>query len=141
MTEKNSKATPDLRKALGRIAIEQDRRLTRSAVSVASALISHANLGTGRCDPGLDRLVAKTDYSQQTISKALNLIVDMGWIERLRHGGRHHQNRYLLNWNALIAAGKNWEERAGLRQPTTASVRLQDDSKPQPTTRVPATHA
>lgn len=138
MEERKNRSSPDLRKALARIAIEQDRRLNRAAVSVASALISHANLDTGRCDPGLDRLAKETRYGRHMVSKAINKLIGCGWLERIRHGGQRHTNKYLINWNALVAAGMDWEIEAGLRQPATP-VAGSDVTDVQPATPVTST--
>lgn len=68
-----------------------DDRLGGYDLLVYMALIRHAD-NTGVCWPSLERLAKIARCSQPTVSKSLNVLEQLGYIRRVKSGGR--ANRY-----------------------------------------------
>jgi hypothetical protein len=84
--------------------------LSNGAKAVAAILIWHANSRTGRCDPGVDRIVYEGMRNRRSVEWALKELRDKTVLVRKRRG--QSTNAYQINWPLLRTAYAEFERRA-----------------------------
>jgi hypothetical protein len=86
---------------------------TPSALAVAFMLLyRHMNKETGRCDPSIPTLAAKTGLTARGVQKAIVELRNSGWWQIGRGVGRGHTNSYSprlekVNAGSSISVGKD----------------------------------
>jgi hypothetical protein len=93
---------------------------------VAAAIIDHFNRKTGQCDPSLDSIAKLLGVSRRTIIRANGALVQKGYFDKTRHGGKFHRNSYLPIWSRFRAKETKWNERR------TAASRMFESAKVSP---------
>jgi hypothetical protein len=91
-------------------AIAADTRLHEWApLAVAVALGSYLNNTSEEAWPGIERLAEDLNADRRSCQRALDRLVEAGWLHRTRGGGRRKTNRYKLNSGlyASVSADKN----------------------------------
>ncbi|OHV26596.1 helix-turn-helix domain-containing protein [Rhizobium sp. RMa-01] len=110
--------------------------VTEATKRVAGAIIDHFNKRTGQCDPSIERLATLLGIDRATVIRATEKLHELGFIEKVSHGGKAHRASYLPNWDRFRAIAKDWDARmktgdapgapcrsAGTPAPNVASVR------------------
>jgi hypothetical protein len=79
--------------------------LPHVAARVACVIGLHLNVRSGRCDPGIDDIIAASKVSERSIYRKIVLLERAGWIaiRRIRGPGRH--NEYFLVYPDRAVAG------------------------------------
>ena len=91
-------------------AIAADTRLHEWApLAVAVALGSYLNSTSEEAWPGIERLAQDLNSDRRSCQRALDRLVEAGWLRRTRGGGRRKTNRYKLNNGlyASVSVGRN----------------------------------
>jgi len=91
-------------------AIAADTRLHEWApLAVAVALGSYLNNTSEEAWPGIERLAQDLNADRRSCQRALDRLVEAGWLRRMRGGGRRKTNRYKLNSGlyASVSADRN----------------------------------
>ena len=78
-------------------------RVSAAAKSAFAVLLDHHNWKTGRCDPGLDRIVRLAGYSRKATWLGLQQLEAAGIIEIATHGSRSNRNGYRFRWDVIRA--------------------------------------
>lgn len=100
--------------------------LRPAARAVGRRLVEpYLNLGSGRCDPSLDRLAGDTGFTRRSVFRALRELERAGLIAIAVHRGRNYSNAYAVNLHAMgeLGAGAGKQD-SGRTKP--------DSSPPKP---------
>jgi predicted transcriptional regulator len=97
-------------------AINLATELSNSEKRVAGALIDHYNRRTGQCDPSLDCIAELIGMSRRTVIRAIARLQKLGFIRRVRHGGKFHRNRYEPVWSRFVQVEAEWNGRRNIRR-------------------------
>jgi hypothetical protein len=73
--------------------------MTFAECKVGVCLVWHANLGTGRCDPGIERIARETGISERHVKRAIKGLEEKRLVEAGRR--KNTSNSYAINWRAL----------------------------------------
>ncbi len=93
---------------------------------VAAAIIDHFNRKTSQCDPSLDSIAKLLGVSRRTVIRANGSLVQKGYFDKTRHGGKFHRNSYLPIWSRFRSKETKWKERR------TAASRKSENAKVSP---------
>ncbi|MDR6664284.1 hypothetical protein [Rhizobium sp. 1399] len=86
--------------------------LTNAERMVAGAIISHFNVRTQQCDPGIDRLATMLALDEKTVRRATNSLCEVhGLFMKDSHGGYSGRARYVPIWSKFRAIVSDWEHR------------------------------
>jgi DNA-binding MarR family transcriptional regulator len=85
--------------------------LSGTEMRVAAAITDHFNRKTGQCDPSLDSIAKLLGVSRRTVIRAIGSLVQKGYFDKTRHGGKFHRNSYLPIWSRFRAKETKWKER------------------------------
>lgn len=79
--------------------------LSANARRVAGALLEHFNQKTGRCDPGINRLMDVLGIGRTSVVTAITELCkgDTGFFKKTSHGGRANCNFYEPRWERFRA--------------------------------------
>jgi hypothetical protein len=92
--------------------------ISGAAKTIASHLMEHFNLRTGRCDPGQTRLAQKAGIDVRSVRRVIDdHLVASGLFVVVRHGGHGHRNAYLPCWPELIRLAALGENGSGQKSP------------------------
>jgi hypothetical protein len=108
-------------------AINLSDDLSGTEKRVAAAIIDHFNRKTGQCDPSLDSIAKLLGISRRTVIRANGALVQKGYFDKTRHGGKFHRNSYLPIWSRFRAKETKWKE-----QRTAASRSRFESAKVSP---------
>lgn len=102
----------------------QDSGLRKRELLVCAALCVHMD-SKGICWPAYETIGARSGYGRNAVSRALNLLEELGWIIRSSHY-RGRSNRYA----GLIPDGElRPPRRDGLRPPRRGREEVQEDKE------------
>lgn len=87
------------------------QRVGEATRRVAGAIIDHFNKRTGQCDPSIERLATLLGIDRATVIRATDALHELGFIEKLSHGGKAHRAAYLPNWERFRAIVEDWDAR------------------------------
>lgn len=122
------------RKAIAHKAFGLCAHLSASEIRVATVIVDHLNLKTGRCDPGLRRLATLAGVDERTVRRAVrklaggNRLSDGSYeypvlIRQIPRGGHFYSARYIPDFEACGAIVTAYERKAaGLRSDTADSI-------------------
>jgi hypothetical protein len=79
-------------------AIALSPSLNGTDKQVAVFFVDSFNIKTKRCDPSVDTASVILGKSKRTILRAIDHLVKLKFIKKLRHGGHNHCNKYEPNW-------------------------------------------
>jgi len=79
-------------------AIALSPSLNGTDKQVAVFFVDSFNIKTKRCDPSVDTASVILGKSKRTILRAIDHLVKLKFIRKLRHGGHNHCNKYEPNW-------------------------------------------
>jgi len=79
-------------------AISLSPSLNGTAKQVAVFFVDSFNIKTKRCDPSVDTASVILGKSKRTILRAIDHLVKIRFIKKLRHAGHNHCNKYEPNW-------------------------------------------
>jgi hypothetical protein len=79
-------------------AIALSPSLNGTDKQVAVFFVDSFNIKTKRCDPSVDTASVILGKSKRTILRAVDHLVKLKFIKKLRHGGHNHCNKYEPNW-------------------------------------------
>lgn len=85
--------------------------LTEATKRVAAAVIDHFNKRSGQCDPSIERLATLLGIDRATVIRATEKLHELGFIEKVSHGGKAHRAAYLPNWGRFRAIVEDWDAR------------------------------
>ncbi|KQY18172.1 hypothetical protein ASE23_15760 [Rhizobium sp. Root73] len=85
--------------------------VTEATKRVAGAIIDHFNKRTGQCDPSIERLATMLGIDRATVMRATDKLDELGFIEKISHGGKAHRAAYLPNWDRFRAIVEDWDAR------------------------------
>ena len=85
--------------------------LTEATKRVAGAIIDHFNKRTGQCDPSIGRLATMLGIDRATVIRATEKLHELGYVEKVSHGGKAHRAAYLPNWDRFRAIVEDWDAR------------------------------
>ncbi|MEW9617174.1 helix-turn-helix domain-containing protein [Shinella sp. S4-D37] len=85
--------------------------LTEATKRVAAAIIDHFNKRTGQCDPSIERLATLLGIDRATVIRATEKLHELGYVEKMSHGGKAHRASYLPNWDGFRAIVEDWDAR------------------------------
>lgn len=68
----------------------------RAKVLASCLAVEFANDETGRCDPGLRKIIEASGLSQDTAKRAIRDLIDAGWLSRTEGRGSGNKTRYTL---------------------------------------------
>lgn len=85
--------------------------LTEATKRVAGAIIDHFNKRTGQCDPSIERLATLLGIDRATVIRATEKLHELGFIEKISHGGKAHRAAYLPNWERFRSIVEDWDAR------------------------------
>jgi Helix-turn-helix domain len=74
--------------------LARDGKMTGAALRVAILIWQHQNVERGYAWPSLDYLSLELNVYRSTVTRAIKLLENRGWITVERLGGRHRSNRY-----------------------------------------------
>src|SRR5260370_30970774 len=97
-------------------AINLAAELSNSEKRVAAAIIDHFNRRTGQCDPSLDCIAELIGMSRRTVIRATDRLQKLGFVRRIRHGGKFHRNSYEPVWSRFHQVEAEWNARRGARR-------------------------
>jgi predicted transcriptional regulator len=97
-------------------AINLAAELSNSEKRVAGAIIDHFNRRTGQCDPSLDCIAELIGMSRRTVIRATDRLQKLGFIRRIRHGGKFHRNSYEPVWARFLQVEAEWSARRVARR-------------------------
>ena len=97
-------------------AINLAAELSNSEKRVAAAIIDHFNRRTGQCDPSLDCIAELIGMSRRTVIRATDRLQKLGFIRRIRHGGKFHRNSYGPVWSRFLQVEAEWNARRVARR-------------------------
>ena len=115
------------RKAIAYKAFGLCEHLTASDIRVATIIVDHCNLKSGRCDPGLQRLALLAGVDERTVRRAVNKLAGGNklpdgthehpvLIKRISHGGHFYAARYIPDFEVCEAIVSAYDRKAaGLR--------------------------
>jgi len=134
----------EFRKAFAYKAIALVSHLSSAEKTVATLLIDHFNLKTGRCDPGLERLALLSRTNERTVRRATHKLAGGNrnadgsfefpvLIEKSSHGGNSYSASYTPDFDAFKAIVDETDERAKFKTQELISLGSNkqgtDDSK------------
>jgi predicted transcriptional regulator len=105
-------------------AINLATELSNSEKRVAGAIIDHFNRRTGQCDPSLDCIAELIGMSRRTVIRAADRLQKLGFIRRIRHGGKFHRNSYEPVWSRFHQVEAEWNARRGARRTRLAAPKV-----------------
>jgi DNA-binding transcriptional regulator YhcF (GntR family) len=105
-------------------AINLSDDLSGTEMRVAAAIIDHFNRKTGQCDPSLDSIAKLLGVSRRTVIRANGSLVQKGYFDKTRHGGKFHRNSYLPIWSRFRAKETKWKERRTAASRTFESAKV-----------------
>jgi DNA-binding MarR family transcriptional regulator len=105
-------------------AINLSDDLSGTEMRVAAAIIDHFNRKTGQCDPSLDSIAKLLGVSRRTVIRANGSLVQKGYFDKTRHGGKFHRNSYLPIWSRFRAKETRWKERRTAASRTFESAKV-----------------
>jgi hypothetical protein len=79
-------------------AIALSPSLNGTDKQVAVFIVDSFNIKTKRCDPSVDTASVILGKSKRTILRAIDRLVKLKFLRKLRHGGHNHCNKYEPNW-------------------------------------------
>jgi hypothetical protein len=79
-------------------AIALSPSLNGTDKQVAVFFVDSFNIKTKRCDPSVETASVILGKSKRTILRAIDHLVKLKFIKKLRHGGHNHCNKYEPNW-------------------------------------------
>lgn len=91
---------------------------------VAAAIIDHFNRKTGQCDPSLNSIAGLVGVSRRTVIRAIGTLVQKGYLDKTRHGGKFHRNAYLPIWSRFRAMETKWNKRRAASNRKTGSAEV-----------------
>ena len=89
-------------------AINLSTDLSNSEKRVAGVLIDHFNKTTGQCDPGQNAIADLIGMSRRTVIRAVERLERLGFVRKVRHGGKYHRNHYEPDWDAFRQVDAAW---------------------------------
>lgn len=98
----------------GGVTVEGEKaklRVGEATRRVAGAIIDHFNKRTGQCDPSIERLATLLGIDRATVIRATEALHELGFIEKVSHGGKAHRAAYLPNWDRFRAIVDDWDAR------------------------------
>ena len=92
-------------------ALENDLGQNYAAKVLLMALANYAD-DEGTCFPGREKISAETGLSKRTLTRQVNLLVDMGLIvvERRYNGNIRTSDRYILDLGANLARANSGQK-------------------------------
>lgn len=102
--EDNNDAGTGVARTLARAKDAVIRAAELSAVEsrIASAILSHYNRRTGRCDPGLEAIGRAANTSARTARRMVKRLAALGLFAVDQHRGYRHANAYRPLWSRLL---------------------------------------
>jgi predicted transcriptional regulator len=97
-------------------AINLATELSNAEKRVVGTLIEHYNRRTGQCDPSLDCIAELIGMSRRTVIRAIARVQKLGFVRRVRHGGKFHRNHYEPIWSRFVQVEAEWNGRRSLRR-------------------------
>lgn len=82
--------------------------LTGTEKRVAAAIIDHHNHKTRQCDPALTTIANLLGIDRRTAIRAIGKLVRIGFLKKIRHGGKFHRNSYAPDWCRFNTEEKKW---------------------------------
>ena len=92
-------------------AINLSTDLSNSEKRVAGVLVDHFNKTTGQCDPGQNAIADLIGMSRRTVIRAVERLERLGFVRKVRHGGKYHRNRYEPDWETFRRVDAAWSIR------------------------------
>lgn len=84
-------------------AVSSDPRLHNLSVALAVKLaVRYLNSETEEAWPGIDRLAHELNADRRSVQRALDRLVDGGWLRRKRGGGRANTNTYQIKGGVAV---------------------------------------
>jgi hypothetical protein len=99
----------DILLALKVIALSD--KLNGTEKQVAAALVDSYNRRTGRCDPSLETLSVWLGKSRRTVIRAVDRLVKLKFLRKIRHGGNKHCNFYAPQWEFYRSIEQSYRQR------------------------------
>jgi predicted transcriptional regulator len=92
-------------------AINLSTDLSNSEKRVAGVIVDHFNKTTSQCDPGQNAIADLIGMSRRTVIRAVERLERLGFVRKVRHGGKYHRNRYEPDWETFRRVDAAWSIR------------------------------
>jgi hypothetical protein len=105
-------------------AINLATELSNAQKQVLGTLVDHYNHRTGQCDPSLDCLAELIVMSRRTAIRAIAGVEKLGFVRKVRHGGKFHRNQYQIIWSRFAQVELDWNHKRAARSKRFGTPKL-----------------